>query len=169
MGDRTRLAPVSCTIRAATLADVEALVAMVNASYARSEGHVFARTDRTNRGNFSRDIDGVTVAEHEGAIVGCVQIDVAHEPAHFGLLATDLALQGRGIATQLIAYAERRAVEGGRHVMRIETVKEAGPKALYEALGYRAIKETPGQVWNGGADWGAVIDWHMIDMEKVLP
>ena len=121
-------------------ADIEAVVAMVNAAYAQSEAQVFAGTARTDRGDLSKDIDGLALAEHEGRIAGCVQIDVANEPAHFGLLATDVALHGRGIGSQLIAYAEQRAREAGRHVMRIETVREAGPKALYEARGYRASK-----------------------------
>jgi hypothetical protein len=52
--------------------------------------------------------------------------------------------------------------------MRIEVVREGGKIPFYESRGYHVTGETPGQVWNGGRDWGAVIDWHMVDMEKAL-
>ncbi len=153
----------------ATAADIDVLVPMINSAYGKSEAHVFGRSDRTNRGNFARAIDGIVVAELvAGAIVGSVQVEVGADAAHFGLLAVDIAVQGRGVGSQLIAHAEQIARDGGLAVMKIETVKEAGLRGFYEAHGYRALRETPGQVWNGGADWGAVIEWHMVDMEKEL-
>jgi N-acetylglutamate synthase-like GNAT family acetyltransferase len=153
-------------LRPATAADIDVLVLMINAAYGKSEAHVFGRSDRTDRGNFARAIDGIVVAELDGAIVGSVQVEIGADAAHFGLLAVDIAVQGRGVGTQLIAHAEQMAREAGLAVMKIETVKEAGLRTFYETHGYRAVREAPGQVWNGGADWGAVIDWHMVDMEK---
>ena len=153
-------------LRPATAADINVLVPLINAAYGKSEANVFARSDRADRGNVARAIDGIVVAELDCAIVGSVQVEVDAEEAHFGLLAVDIAVQGRGVGSQLIAHAEQMARAAGLAVMKIETVKEAGLRTFYEAHGYRAVRETPGQVWNGGADWGAVIDWHMIDMEK---
>jgi ribosomal protein S18 acetylase RimI-like enzyme len=156
------------TIRAATPDDVASLVALVNAAYRVSEGHVFPGTSRVERTEAMKQLDRIVVAEVDGKIVGCVDIDLTGEAAHFGMLATDLSAQGRGIGSRLIDCAESRARDAGRSAMRIEVVKEAGRVPWYERKGYRVTGETPGQQWNGGRDWGAAIDWHMVDMEKRL-
>ncbi len=159
---------VAVAIRDATSADIDALVPMVNAAYRLSEGHVFPATDRVERTDAMKQIDGIAVAEVEGKIVGCVHIEISSTAAHFGMLATDVGMQGRGIATALIGHAENTARAAGCTVMRIETIKEAGHVPLYERYGYRVTGETPGQTWNRGADWGAAAPWYMVDMEKPL-
>jgi len=168
------------TIRAATHDDIDALVPMINAAYRKGEGQVFPTTDRVQR-TAIKDFDGTLVAVVEGAIAGCVRLEIGgHEcsvpeqavddarTAHFGLLATDLAAQGRGIASTLIEHVEQLAREAGCTRMLIEVVKEGGRVPFYERRGYRVTKETPGQLWNSGRDWGAVAPWHMVDMEKHL-
>jgi N-acetylglutamate synthase-like GNAT family acetyltransferase len=160
--------PLSLTIRAATLADVEALVPMVNAAYRASEGDVFPTTTRVQRTGAMKQIDGIVVAEIDGKLAGCVHIELESDAAHFGMLATDLALQSRGVASRLIEYAESRARESGCAMMKIEVVKQGGRVPFYERRGYRIVRETDGQTWNGGQDWGAVAPWQMVDMEKKL-
>ncbi len=155
-------------LRAATPADVPALVEMVNAAYASSESHVFPGSRRTERDRVLLRLERVVVAEQDRSIVGCVDIDLAREPAHFGMLAVVPALHGSGIGSVLIARAEEMARAAGRTRMCIEVVKEAGRVPYYERRGYRTVRETPGQEWNEGADWGAAGNWHMVDMEKDL-
>ena len=159
---------VGVTIRKATPADIDALVPMVNAAYRVSEGHVFPATDRVERTDAMKQIEGIAVAEIGGSIVGCLHIALENDAAHFGMLATGVSMQRRGIASALIAYAENAARAAGCSVMRIETIKEAGHIPFYERFGYRVTGETLGQTWNAGADWGAAIPWHMVDMEKRL-
>jgi GNAT superfamily N-acetyltransferase len=158
-------APV--TIRAATEDDLDDLVAMINAAYLKGEGHVFHGTTRTGRTDLA-SVDGLWVAETDRRVVACVQIDTSGEQAHFGLLATSLEHQGRGLASMLIQYAERTAIDAGYTVMRIEVVREGGRIPWYERRGYGITGETDGQTWNGGRDWGAPAPWHMTDMEKRL-
>ena len=175
------IAATSITIRAATPDDVPALVEMVNAAYRASEGHVFPSTTRVGRTDAMRRLDGTLVAIVDGAVAGCVryelrghdcsvpeQAETDSRVAHFGLLATDIALQGRGIASALVEHVERLARDAGCTLMRIEVVKEGGRVPFYERRGYRVTAETDGQAWNGGQDWGAAGPWHMVDMEKPL-
>jgi N-acetylglutamate synthase-like GNAT family acetyltransferase len=166
----TTRAEAGIAIRCATADDVEALVALINDAYAISEQNVFPSTTRTGRRDITDAIGDMLVAERDSRIAGCVQLETRGTEAHFGLLAVDATLQGAGIGTALIAHVEGLAREAGCNVMRIEVVKEGVPDRLpyYEQRGYRVVRETPGQAWNNGEDWGAAIDWHMVDMEKAL-
>lgn len=155
------------TVRGAREADLAGLAELVNTAYAKTEGHVFSGK-RTHRTALADDRERLVVAERDGRVVGCVHVDVSGEPAHFGLLAVDVALHGEGIGSLLIAEAERLAHEAGRRRMRIESVKEAGLVPYYERRGYRVVTEHVGQEWNGGQDWGALLDWHMVELEKEL-
>ena len=141
---------------------------MINAAYDITEHHVFPNTRRCERQEISQIVDGMTVAEVDAGVVACVHIDTTGDPAHFGLLAVDVALHGYGLGSMLARYAEQAAVAAGATALRIETVKQAGLIPFYERLGFRIIAETDGQVWNGGADWGAAIPWEMVEMEKTL-
>jgi GNAT superfamily N-acetyltransferase len=146
--------------------DIPAIVAMVNDR--RSEGHVFPASTRVDRTNAMRDIIGILVAEIEGRIVGCVNVDVTRDPAHFGMLATEPSLQRTGVGSMLIEHVEAAARAAGREVMAIEVVLEAGRVPFYERRGYVVVRQHDGPAWNGGKDWGATLPWHMVEMEKRL-
>ncbi len=158
------------TLRPAAPGDVEALVALVNAAYRKAESNVFPETTRTERVGITNILPEITVAERDGCLAGCIHITMTPPDAHFGLLAVDVELHGGGLGSQLIAHAERLAREAGCTRMCIEVVQEGEPARVpyYERRGYRVIAEHNGQQWNGGADWGAAIDWHMVDLEKDL-
>lgn len=155
-------------LRAARPEDIDVLVPMINAAYDLTEHHVFPGSRRTERHDIWQLIGGIVVAEVEGRIAGCIHIDTHGDPAHFGLLAVDVSLHRSGLGSRLAGHAEQAARESGASAVRVETVKQAGLIPFYERRGYRVIGETDGQIWNGGADWGAVIPWQMVDMEKRL-
>ncbi|HXK33300.1 MAG TPA: GNAT family N-acetyltransferase [Dehalococcoidia bacterium] len=155
-------------LRPARAEEADALVAMINAAYHKTEGHVFPGTTRTEREDVTRRLPELTVAEADGTVAGCIHVTLSPPEAHFGLLAVDVARHGQGIGSQLIAHAERVARAAGCETMRIEAVKEGGQVPYYERRGYRVAAEHAGQEWNGSADWGAAIDWHMVEMEKPL-
>jgi GNAT superfamily N-acetyltransferase len=156
------------SFRAATPGDVDALVPMINAAYDRTEHHVFPGSRRAERHHIGGLIPGMVVAEFDGRVAGCVHIDVSGVPAHYGLLAVDVSLHRSGIGSMLVEHAETVARNAGATAVRIETVKQADLMPFYERRGYTFVGETDGQVWNGGADWGAAIPWQMVDMEKSL-
>jgi predicted N-acetyltransferase YhbS len=168
MSARADAVQSSVVVRAARADEADALVAMINAAYRKTEGHVFPGTTRTEREDVTRRLPDLTVAEADGSLAGCIHVTLSPPEAHFGLLAVDVARHGQGIGSRLIAHAERMAREAGCERMRIEAVKEGGQVPYYERRGYRVMAEHPGQEWNGGADWGAAADWHMVEMEKAL-
>lgn len=161
-------ASIVVTMRPARRSDVDTLVRLVNDAYRKTEGHVFPGTTRTARGDLLQQVDRIVVAEADGRPAGCMYFAIEQERAHFGMLAVDVAAQGRGIGSALIAHAEALARRAGIGTMHMEAVKEANLIPFYERRGYRVVRETRGQEWNGGADWGAAVDWHMVDMEKRL-
>jgi len=156
------------TLRPATRADIDVLVPMINAAYDLTEHHVFPGSRRCDRQEIGELIGGMVVAELDGRIAACVHIDVGGDPAHYGLLAVDVALHRSGLGSLLADHAEAAARASGAEAVRIETVKQAGLVPFYERRGFRVIGETDGQTWNGGADWGAAIRWQMVEMEKPL-
>ena len=155
-------------LRRATAGDVGLLVQMINAAYDVTEHHVFPDTRRCDRQEIGKIIDGMIVAEVDGRVVACVHIETASNPAHYGLLAVAASLHRSGLGSMLAEHAEAVARTAGASALRIETVKQAGLIPFYERRGFRVIAETDGQVWNGGADWGAAIPWQMVEMEKTL-
>ena len=156
------------SFRAATPTDVDALVPMINAAYDRTEQHIFPGSRRAERHDIGGLIPGMVVAELDGRVAGCIHIDVSGVPAHYGLLAVDVSLHRSGIGSLLVEHAETVARDAGATAVRIETVKQAGLMPFYERRGYEFVGETDGQIWYAGADWGAAISWHMVDMEKSL-
>lgn len=156
------------SLRSAASGDIPALVVMVNAAYAKTEGDVFPNTTRTERVGLTKLLPEITVAERDHKVVACVHLTTAPPSGHFGLLAVDVALHDSGLGLMLIAHAERLARAAGCITMRIEAVREGGQVPYYERRGYRVTAEHIGQEWNGGADWGAAVEWHMVELEKAL-
>lgn len=163
-----RIDPASVIMRPATVDDADILLRVINEAYTKSEGHVFPGSTRTQRTGLERTLSEFTVAEVGGTVVGCIHITMTPPHAHYGPLAVDVSQQASGLGSMLIAHAERAARDAGCTHMRIEVVKQAGRVPFYERRGYRVIAEHDGQVWNGGADWGAGGPWQMVDMEKEL-
>jgi GNAT superfamily N-acetyltransferase len=164
----TTEAAANVSLRRAAETDVTALVEMVNAAYRKTEGHVFPGTTRTERVGLSKILPEITVSESAGRLVACVHITTTPPDGHFGLLAVDVALHGSGLGSLLISHAETLARAAGCTTMRIEAVKEGGRVPYYERRGYRVTAEHIGQEWNRGEDWGAAIEWHMVEMVKAL-
>lgn len=160
--------PAGVGLRAATDGDISRLVEMINAAYRKTESHVFPGTTRTERHDVTRLLPEMIVAEVDGEVAACIHATITPPNAHFGPLAADVARHGMGLGSLLITHVEQTARDAGCSVMKIEVVKEGGRIPYYERRGYRTTAEHIGQEWNGGADWGAAIEWHMVDMEKRL-
>lgn len=160
--------PTGVTLREARADEIDVLVAMINTAYHKTESHVFPGTTRTERHDLSRLLPEMIVAEVDGVLAACIHVTITPPSAHFGPLAAEVSRHGGGIGSILIAHAERVAREARCTTMCIEVVKEGGRIPFYERRGYHVTVEHVGQEWNSGADWGAAIDWHMVEMEKPL-
>jgi GNAT superfamily N-acetyltransferase len=108
------------TFRAATVTDIPTLVSLVESAYRgesslagwTSEAHLLGgqRTDARGVTAAVENPDGrVLVAESEGEIVACCQVERRGGHAYFGMFAVRPTLQGGGLGKAVLAEAERLA------------------------------------------------------------
>jgi predicted N-acetyltransferase YhbS len=155
--------------REATLADVAAITSLINAAYKPRDGMVFPG-DRVTADEIAEIIAGeesvLVVLESNGTIAATARLDIDPPDAGFGLLATSVSHQGRGLAPALIAECERRAIASGCTAMRIGIIDKVGLRPYYEALGYRYTGETPGEELSWGQH--TLEPFAYVAMEKPL-
>ena len=141
--------------RAATVSDVEPIVALVSAAYRgeastvgwTSEDHLLKgqRTDADMVTAAIADPDGtVQLVERDGRLLGCIQITHAGTAAHFGMFAVDPMLQAGGVGSALLTHAESLAREQwGCTSMDLEVIGQRESLiAYYARRGYRATGDT---------------------------
>ncbi|MFH9355117.1 GNAT family N-acetyltransferase [Kitasatospora sp. NPDC017646] len=136
--------------RTATLADVPALVELVESAY-RGEASRAGwtteadlldgqRTDATSVAEAVEDPDGVVLlVERDGELVACCQLERRPDRAYFGMFSVRPALQGAGIGRVVLAEAERVArEEWGVGLLEMRVVEQRGDLiAWYERRGFR--------------------------------
>ncbi|MER7545558.1 GNAT family N-acetyltransferase [Spirillospora sp. NPDC127506] len=108
------------TFRAATPADVPALVELVQASYRGDSSRAGWTTEadildgqRTDPDMVAEAVSGpgsrMLIAEDGGALVACCQLEDRGGHAYFGMFAVDPRRQGGGLGKKVLAEAERVA------------------------------------------------------------
>jgi ribosomal protein S18 acetylase RimI-like enzyme len=140
---------VAFPIRPATLADVPAIVALVNSAYRGDSSRAGWTTEADLLGGIRIDAERVAdalssdgsvvlVHESEGAIVACVHLERMRDSCYLGMLTTEPTLQGRGLGKSMIAAAERWAAEhwDSREMRMTVIVQRAELVAWYERRGY---------------------------------
>lgn len=135
-------------IRRARAGDLEALVALENASF---------RGDKLTRRSFRRHLcgtgGGVILADTErGRVRGYVLLffRAGSSVARLYSIAVHAQARGRGVGRGLLVAAERDAVKRGRSVMRLEVRKDnAASLALFRTAGYRECAEREGYYEDG--------------------
>ena len=86
--------------------------------------------------------DGVTVAEHQGEVVGVLAISRPHGVSWIDQMYVRPGWTGRGVGTRLLEHAHRLLPRP----IRLYTFQaNAGARRFYERHGYRAIEFTDGQ------------------------
>ena len=142
--------PAPLSFRAATAADVGAVVALVESTYRGEASRAGWTTeadllDGRRTGNdeieaiLARDHSCLLLAEQDGALVGCAHVAVEHDAGYFGMFSVVPARQGRGLGKQVLAEAERIAAdEWGCTLMRMTVIDVRDDlMAFYERRGYR--------------------------------
>lgn len=134
-------------IRPARARDLDALVALENASF---------RSDRLTRRSFRRHLAGtggvILVDVERGWVRGYAILFLRAESsvARLYSITADAAARGRGVGRGLLAAAEREAVKRGRAVMRLEIRKDnEASLALFKGAEYRQFAETEGYYEDG--------------------
>jgi ribosomal protein S18 acetylase RimI-like enzyme len=137
------------TFRIATIADVPALVALIDSAYRGESSRAGWTTEadllqgqRTDAGSVAAAVeepDGlVVVMESDGEVVACCQIQSRREHAYFGMFAVRPTLQGGGFGKAVLAEAERFARdEWGLDEMQMTVISAREELvAWYERRGY---------------------------------
>lgn len=142
------------TFRPATTADVESIVALVTDAYRgvastvgwTSEHHLLLgqRADAPMVTAAITDLDGqVLLAEADGRLVGCIQLQRTGTAAHFGMFAVEPTLQAAGTGSALLAHAEDLARSQGCATMDLEVIAQRDALiAWYERRAYQRTGET---------------------------
>ncbi|MEV6374727.1 GNAT family N-acetyltransferase [Micromonospora musae] len=137
------------TVRIAGLADVDALVDLVESAY-RGESSRAGWTheadlldgQRTDRDMVTAAVTGpdssVLVVEEEARLVACCQVERRDDHAYFGMFAVAPSRQGGGLGRELLDVAERHAEqEWGAGEMRMTVITQRDELiAWYERRGY---------------------------------
>src|SRR5688500_2011977 len=106
------------TFRAATDADVDVIVALVESAYRGDASRVGWTTEADILRGQRTDPEGVLAViqapdsrlltvERDGVVVACCQLEHRGDHAYFGMFAVSPALQGGGLGKVIIAEAER--------------------------------------------------------------
>ncbi|MGW7449148.1 GNAT family N-acetyltransferase [Kitasatospora sp. NPDC054795] len=140
--------------RPATPADVPALVALVESAYRGDSSRAGWTTEadlldgrRTNPEAVTEAVghsEGlVLLAERDGELLACCQLEQRGERAYFGMFSVRPGLQGGGIGRAVLAEAERLAVERwGVGAMEMTVIEQRVDLiAWYERRGYRRTGE----------------------------
>ena len=140
----------SLTFRAATEADIPALVDLVTAAYRgdASRAGWTTEADMLDGQRIDPEVLGadilrprsvVLLAERDGALLACAHVAEEDGAGYFGMFAVRPELQGGGVGKALLAEAERRVREDWRLPAMRMTVIDIRDEliAFYERRGYR--------------------------------
>jgi GNAT superfamily N-acetyltransferase len=127
-------------LRFAEESDLPVLMDVVNRAFAVESFFKTAdRLDEEHTRRYFRE-GRFLLAEEEGALLGCVFVQIHGEQAYLGLLSVAPGRQNSGLGRRLVAAAEEFAREMGAHRMELTVVNlrvELLP--LYEKLGYQVV------------------------------
>jgi len=152
------------TLRLATVEDAAAIAALVNLAYRVED--FFKIGDRTDAAEITELLahESFLLAEDDGALVGCVEVQAQGAQGYFGMLSTHPGRQGSGIGRLLIQAAEQHCLEAGCEQMELVLVNlRTELPALYERFGYRVSGTRPFL-----APERARMECHFIVMSKEL-
>ncbi len=131
-------------LRFATEADIDRLVALINAAYQVEK--FFKIGERTDAAEVAQHLASghFLLLEDEGSLAGSVYVEVRGTRGYFGMLSVDPDRQRSGIGRRLIAAAEEFCRERGCRFMDLSVVDlrtELPP--LYAKFGYQVTGSEP--------------------------
>lgn len=137
------------TYRAATLADIPALITLVTSAYRgdasragwTTEADILdgARIDAQGlQADLERPRSTILLAERDGHLLACAHVADDQGKGYFGMFSVDPAQQGGGIGKQVMLAAEAHAArEWGVSVMQMTVIDIRDELiAFYERRGY---------------------------------
>jgi GNAT superfamily N-acetyltransferase len=152
-------------LRIAGKPDSEAVMDLINSAFRKAESFIIDR-DRVDlevvhsllaKGEF-------LVAEDEGALAGCVYLELRDERAYLGLLSVDPARQKAGVGSMLMREAELRCARAGCRFMDLRIIDlRKDNHAFYKRRGYveTGIEPFPSELTTK-------VPCHFVNMSKSL-
>lgn len=135
--------------RPATLADVDALVRVINLAYL-VEADMFHGTRTTDADVHDRLArpNALFLVVHDdaadGVLLGGVYVETRADRGYFGMLAVDPACQGRGLGRALVRGAEDYCRAAGSVAIDLDVVDlRRELTSFYGSLGYVVVGESP--------------------------
>ncbi|UNO38934.1 GNAT family N-acetyltransferase [Streptomyces sp. MST-110588] len=141
---------IELTFRAATEADVPGLVELIESAYRGEASRAGWTTEADLLDGQRTDPEGVAavvrdphslllIAERDGVLVACCQLEHRGEHVYFGMFAVRPDLQGGGLGKVIMAEAERTArTRWDAREMHMTVIKQRAELiAYYERRGYR--------------------------------
>jgi ribosomal protein S18 acetylase RimI-like enzyme len=144
-------APIA--FRPATHDDIDALLDLVESAYRGDASRVGwtteadlldgQRTDRDGlRATIDKDGSLIVLAERDGKLLGCANLERQGNAAYFGMFAVRPGLQGQGIGDAILRQCERTAGEWGLASVRMTVIwTRIELIAFYQRRGYAATGE----------------------------
>lgn len=136
------------TFRSATTNDVAAIVALVHSAYRGQSSRAGWTTEADLLEGQRTDPEAVIdiietprsrilLAEEEGELVGCCQLQWTGDYLYLGMFAVSPARQGVGLGRAIMAESERIANELGASTMKMTVISlRTDLIAWYERVGY---------------------------------
>jgi N-acetylglutamate synthase-like GNAT family acetyltransferase len=152
-------------VRFAEAADIEAIVAVINVAFAEAESF-FIERDRVDREAVRSFLHKgkFLVVDDQGAIPGCIYVEVRGERAYLGLLSVDPQRQKSGLGSTLMRAAEGFGERAGCKFMDLRIVNlRTENQDFYRRHGY---VETGTQPFP--ADLRTKLPCHFVNMSKPL-
>jgi len=151
-------------IRAADVADVDALVRLINSAFRVEQP--FIEDDRT-------DAEGVRsymakgkflVGENSSGLTACVYVELRGDRGYLGLLGVDPSCQGTGLGRKMMDAAENYFRKAGCRAIDLRVISARTPlPAFYRHLGYHETGTAP-----FAPDVPVKIPCHYVLMSKTL-
>ncbi len=136
------------TFRDANFSDVEALVVLIESAYRGDASRAGWTTEADLLAGQRTDPEGVRevitaagsrllIAEQDGTIVACCQLQKREAYGYFGMFSVSPQLQGAGVGKTVMAEAERIAREWGAEEIRMTVIRQREDLiAFYERRGF---------------------------------
>lgn len=153
-------------LRVAQAQEAEAISAVINAAFGQAEAFLVDH-DRIDVKTVQSLLDAgkFLVADEQGALIGCVYIELRSDRAYLGLLSVDPRRQKAGLGSALMSAAEDYCAKAGCRFMdlRVVNVRQELP-SFYRNRGYFETGTEP-----FSPSLAPKVPCHFVKMSKPLP
>jgi ribosomal protein S18 acetylase RimI-like enzyme len=153
-------------VRIATVADISAMIPVINAAFAIETFLDGRRTDEGRLAEMTQTGDFLLGYDRSGELVASVYVEVRGTQGYFGMLAVSPSHQGQGLGRAMVETAEDHCRKQGCTAMDLTVLslrQELPP--FYSRLGYA---ETGTEEFHPSRPLKAGVRCHCILMSKTL-